>query len=138
MVLQRYLASIEKLEMGLFSSFKVLDSTYLFAVVVDFPSTSIVSSLRLVSSRLCLSGLQLLCSPCTLLQQELFPLCQHGGLPIINALQPVSKATTDRTEERVSPEALLVEQRHHLETQLPRSDGHAEAGPKDDSGNHLM
>ncbi|QBZ64704.1 hypothetical protein PoMZ_06403, partial [Pyricularia oryzae] len=78
-----------------------------------------------VSSRLCLSGLQLLCSPCTLLQQELFPLCQHGGLPIINALQPVSKATTDRTEERVSPEALLVEQRHHLETQLPRSDGHA-------------
>lgn len=66
----------------------------------------------------------LLSSP-TLLEQSLPSLREDLQLPVLNALEPVPEASSDAREERVHPEGFLVQERAHLDAQLPEADGDA-------------
>jgi hypothetical protein len=46
-------------------------------------------------------------------------------LSALNTLHPVAKASTDTSEKRVNPEGLLGEDRTHLDSELPKTDGDA-------------
>lgn len=61
--------------------------------------------------------------PRPLVQDRLLPLGQHRLLPLVDALEPVSEAGAHAAEDGVGPETLLKEDRAHLDTQLPCSDG---------------
>jgi len=72
----------------------------------------------------------------SLLQNRLFSVGEHGILPLVDTLQPVSKAPTDTGEYGPGPERAAVEEWPHLEAELPESSGDSEAGPEQDSGHH--
>src|SRR5690349_12347538 len=60
-----------------------------------------------------------------LLQQLLLPFVEMLVLPLVDALQPVSKRAEAGSEGRVRPEVLALEERAHLETELPPAHGDA-------------
>jgi hypothetical protein len=66
-----------------------------------------------------------LISPPTLLQNSLSPLRQHVQLPLLNALEPVTEATTHSGEEGVGPKGIPLEHGTHLDAELPKADGDA-------------
>jgi hypothetical protein len=63
--------------------------------------------------------------PCALLEDGRFPLGQHGRLPLVDALEPVSEAAADAGKDGPGPEGGLVEEGAHLEAELPEADGDA-------------
>lgn len=58
----------------------------------------------------------------SLLQQNRLALSQCSALSVVDALQPVSKAGAAEGVHGVGPEGLLVEERAHLDADLPEAD----------------
>lgn len=63
--------------------------------------------------------------PRALLEDDGFPVLEHLGLSLVDALQPVSEAAARAGKEGPGPERGAVEERAHLEAELPEADGHA-------------
>lgn len=63
--------------------------------------------------------------PRALLEDDGFPVLEHLGLSLVDALQPVSEAAARAGEDGPGPERGAVEERAHLEAELPEADGHA-------------
>ena len=83
-------------------------------------SVSLLRALTLRSSSSILLRLSL-----PLLQQHGLARRQRRSLSIVNALQPVSEARAAEGVDGVSPEGGLVEERAHLDADLPEAHGEA-------------
>jgi hypothetical protein len=57
----------------------------------------------------------------TLFQQLVASIGQHPELSVLDAHEPVSKAAANSSVDGVDPERLLVEERAHLNAELPQS-----------------
>lgn len=64
------------------------------------------------------------CFP-TLLEQRVPLLAQESVLSLLHAKQPVAEAATDAGIYRVDPKRVLVEERAHLNAELPYADSDA-------------
>lgn len=62
---------------------------------------------------------------CSLLQQLVSSVGQESELPVLYAHEPISKAATNSSVNGVDPEGFLVEERAHLNAELPESCGDA-------------
>jgi hypothetical protein len=66
-----------------------------------------------------LLGLLALLPPCALLEQCVAAVGQVPELAVLDAHQPVAEAAADASIDGVDPERLFVEQRAHLNAELP-------------------
>ena len=71
------------------------------------------------------SGLLALLPSCSLLKKGVSSVGQESKLSLLNTGEPVTEAATDAGVDRVDPERLLVEERAHLNAQLPQPRGNA-------------
>jgi hypothetical protein len=77
--------------------------------------SKILASLRM----LCCGGLVTLLPPCPLLEQLISSVGQQPELAVFDTREPVAKAATDSSVDGVHPKRLLVEERAHLNAELP-------------------
>lgn len=59
----------------------------------------------------------------SLLQQDGLALSQRSALTVVDTLQPIAEAGAAGGVDGVCPEGLLVEERAHLNADLPEADG---------------
>lgn len=85
------------------------------------PLSLALAGAHFLSSSSLLSLARRLAGP--LLQNRLFSVGEHGVLPLVDALQPVPEAPADAGEHGPGPERAAVEERPHLEAELPESGG---------------
>lgn len=83
-------------------------------------STSLHSPSRCAGLRLLSSGsLLALLPPGSLLEQLVSSVGEESELAVLNAHEPVAEAAPDSGVDGVDPEGLLVEERAHLNAELP-------------------
>jgi hypothetical protein len=65
------------------------------------------------------SSLLALLPPCSLLEQLVSSVGEESELAVLDAHEPVAEASTDSSVDGVDPERFLVEERAHLNAELP-------------------